>query len=78
MRAVVRAKEGPFSDFHVRDEGTLVLFTPITAGAREWWLEHVAEGITIGSGVETTHVVEHRFAAAIVAGAQADGFTLGG
>jgi phage gp46-like protein len=72
--AAVRAREGPFSDFTVRTEGTLVLFTPTTEAARDWWTENVAEGVTIG--VET-HVVEHRFARDIIVGARADGFTVG-
>jgi hypothetical protein len=61
------------ADFTVRDEGTLVIFTPTNEAAREWWVEHVAEGVTIGT---YSYVVEHRFADPIIIGAANDGFSL--
>ena len=59
-------------DFTVRDEGTLVLFTPHTPPASEWWGENVEEGQTFAG----SYVVKHRCADDLFNGLIAAGFTV--
>lgn len=58
--------------FLVQDEGTIVLFHPITDEARAWWKENVAEGQSWGA----SYAVEHRFAAGIIEGIVAAGLSI--
>jgi hypothetical protein len=45
-------------NFSIRDEGSLVLFTPLDEAATEWWNENVEAGHIFGS----SFVVESRYA----------------
>lgn len=61
------------SDFHVRDEGTIWLFTPLTAAANEFISEHVEEDALFYAG---SLVVEHRYVVDLVDGILDEGLTL--
>jgi hypothetical protein len=62
-------------DFTVQDEGTLALLTPKTERAQAWVDNHIdPEHETWCDAV----VIEHRYAADIIAGAQAHGLTVEG
>ncbi len=44
--------------FNIKQSGSIVLFTPETKFAEEWWEENVEESQTIGGA----YAVEHRYA----------------
>jgi len=48
--------------FIIVSHGTLVGFQPLTAEARAWWEDNVAEGPALGD----TRYVEHRYAWRII------------
>lgn len=57
-------------DLIVRNEGSIFLLTAITKAGENWIAEHIpADATTFGKAI----VVEHRYIADIVNGAQADG-----
>ena len=58
------------ADVTVQNEGSIFLFNLNTEAAREWVSEHVSEDATFWAG---SLVVEHRYAANLAAGMQADG-----
>ncbi len=60
----------PNVDFHIRDEGPIVLLWPISQDAVEWCDEHLPEDCTRWLGAT---VIEHRYAHSIVEGLAADG-----
>lgn len=60
------------ADYIIRNEGTLVIFTPCTIEAEQWWSENVADGPTICGAF----VVEHRYARPIAEGLNDAGFNL--
>lgn len=62
-------------DLRVLDEGTIFIVTPETQKGRDWVKEHLSHADLIWGrdGV----VVEHRFIADIVNGAQSDELTVG-
>ncbi|APU88949.1 hypothetical protein Rctr197k_150 [Virus Rctr197k] len=61
-------------DLLVRDEGTVVQFTPVTDAARRWVKEHlVSEG---WQWLGVSLVVQHQYAEAIIDGMRADGLVL--
>jgi len=50
--------------FNIKQSGSIVLFTPETKFAEEWWEENVEESQTIGGA----YAVEHRYADDIIEG----------
>ena len=50
--------------FNIKQSGSIVLFTPETKMAKEWWEENVEESQTIGGA----YAVEHRYANDIIEG----------
>ena len=54
-------------EFDIRNEGSLVLFTPLDDAAKEWWEENVESAQTFGPA----YVVEHRYASGIIEGISA-------
>jgi hypothetical protein len=60
------------ADFIVTNHGTIVLFSPLTATAREWWSDNVADGMHFGA----SNVVEPRYAGDILDGIMNDGLTV--
>lgn len=60
-------------DIMVQDEGAIVLLHAASTAAREWMDENLAHAARWGNG----YVVEHRYADAVIAGAQADGLAVG-
>ena len=66
----VASGSSPQPDFLVENHGTVFLLQPLTPAANSWVEENLPEDrLTFGHAV----VVEHRYIADIVAGAQADG-----
>jgi hypothetical protein len=60
-------------DVVVRDEGTIVLFTPLTKLAKDWISEHIpADAQWFGRSL----VVEHRFSENIAIGMSGDGLII--
>lgn len=59
-----------YPDLEVRNEGTLFLVDPRTDRGARWIGEHVADDATFWG---QSLVVEHRYIADLVSGAQADG-----
>jgi len=58
-------------DMLIDDNGTIFMFTPITALGREWVDEHLSlEG---WQWMGLSFAVEHRFAAGLAQGMKADG-----
>jgi len=57
-------------DFEISDQGTLVLFRPLTAAADEWVKENVDPKAQWFGGAL---VVEHRYAADLLQGVKDDG-----
>jgi hypothetical protein len=51
------------ADFQINDQGSIVLFTPVSDEAREFATEAFANAMTFG----TAYVVEHRYADDIIA-----------
>jgi hypothetical protein len=67
------AQENVVADFFVQNEGSLFLLRPLTDAAREWIGEYIPEGAqTWGDAI----VIEHRYIADVVAGAQRDGLVV--
>lgn len=60
-------------DFEVACHGSIYIFTPLTPAAREWVAEFLPEDAQQWAGGT---VVEHRFIADIVQGAQRDGLSV--
>jgi len=51
--------------FKIINEGSIILFEPLTDTARDWWSNHVdPEAQTMGPA----YVVEHRYAGDIIEG----------
>jgi hypothetical protein len=71
LRQHLRAKVVPIRpDFCVRNEGSIFLFHPVTAAAKEWGAEHIPDDAQyFGHAL----VVEHRYAANILDGILAAG-----
>jgi len=66
----VASGSSPQPDFFVENHGTVLLLRPLTPAANSWVKENLPEDhLTFAGAV----VVEHRYIADIVAGAQADG-----
>jgi hypothetical protein len=61
-------------DFHVRNEGSIFILSANTEAARGWVEDHIPEDAQRRGRFGV--VVEHRFIADIVAGAQADGLSV--
>jgi len=54
--------------FEIRNEGSIVLFEPLTDEARGWWTDNVdPEAQTFGNA----YAVEHRYAPDIIEGIKA-------
>ena len=60
------------ADFIIYNEGSILLFRPLTDAAREWLEEHVQEDAQWFGGAL---VVEHRFAGDLAVGLVQAGFT---
>lgn len=61
-------------DIRVQDEGTILLFWPISDAGAEWINDHLdPEGLRWGGA----RVVEHRYAQDIIDGAREDGLVFG-
>jgi len=58
--------------FDIRDEGSIVLFVPLTDDARQWWEDNVADGPTFGLG----YAVERRYAGDILRGLSEEGLNV--
>lgn len=64
----------PRIDVSLRNEGSIVLFTPNTESARDWISENIPEDSTWWG---TALVVEHRYAGTIIEGMQNSGLVVG-
>lgn len=64
--------EKPTADLRVQNEGSIFLLHAQTDAGRAWVDEHVVREQTFGDAI----VVEHRYIAALVQGAQRDGLTV--
>jgi hypothetical protein len=60
------------ADFLVVDEGTIILFEPMTDEAAAWWSENCETGMSMGAA----YAVDHRCAQAILEGLDSAGFTI--
>jgi hypothetical protein len=60
-------------DLKVENHGSIFLLRSMTEIGRDWLTEHIPDDATTWGGAI---VVEHRFIADIVAGAQADGLNV--
>jgi hypothetical protein len=61
------------ADFEIDDQGTVVLFTPLSDAAKEFAAEAFANAMTFGRG----YAVEHRYAPAIIRDlVEEQGFTI--
>jgi hypothetical protein len=60
-------------DFEVSNHGSVFIFTPLTPAAREWVAEFLPEDAQRWAGGT---VIEHRYIADIVSGAQRDGLSV--
>jgi hypothetical protein len=63
------------ADFEVSNHGTIYIFTPLTAAARDWVAEFLPEDAQRWAGGT---VIEHRCILDVVIGAQRDGFVVRG
>jgi hypothetical protein len=62
------------TDFHLRDEGTLILLTPLSDAAHAWTCEHLPEdGVRWGRAL----VIERRCFEPVYQGLRQDGLRLG-
>jgi hypothetical protein len=59
-------------DVLVRNEGTVFVFCPLTAEAKQWISEHVHDALWFGSAL----VVEHRYAWPLAVGMKDAGLVL--
>ena len=60
------------ADFIIQNEGSILLFRPLTDSTREWLEENVQEGaLWFGRAL----VVEHRYAGGLAVGLLKAGFT---
>ena len=56
------------NQFKIRNEGSIILFEPLTSAAQDWWSSNVdPEAQTFGRA----YVVEHRYAPDIIEGIKA-------
>ena len=62
---------GPEHDFEVENHGTIFIFTPVSKAAIQWCYAKLPEDCPRWGRLG--FVVEHRFIAGVVAGAQRDG-----
>jgi hypothetical protein len=63
-----------YDDFRIEDQGTIVLVTPLTEGAREWVDANVQlEGWQWLGG---SFAVDHRMAQALIDGIEDEGFAV--
>lgn len=69
-----RIRAMPRIDVSLRNEGSIILFTPLTEGARDWISENIPEDATWWS---TSLVVDHRYAGQIIEGMEAAGLIVG-
>jgi len=54
--------------FKIRNEGSIILFEPLTSAAQDWWSSNVdPEAQTFGNA----YAVEHRYAPDIIEGIKA-------
>ena len=54
-------------EFEINNQGTLILFTPLTDNAKQWWIDNVDPNCqTFGNA----YCVEHRYANDIIEGIQ--------
>ena len=54
-------------EFKINNQGTLILFTPLTDNAKQWWADNVDSNCqTFGNA----YCVEHRYANDIIEGIQ--------
>jgi hypothetical protein len=68
-----KAAQGtPTVDVTVTNHGTIFTFALHTEAAREWWTEHVEDGMEFAGN----KVVEHRFAQDIAEGMQEGGLVV--
>ena len=52
-------------EFEINNQGTLILFTPLTDNAKQWWTDNVDPDCqTFGNA----YCVEHRYAQDIIEG----------
>ena len=59
--------------FKIKNEGSIVLFEPLTSAAQDWWSSNVdPDAQTFGNA----YAVEHRYAGDIVEGIKATSFKL--
>jgi len=70
MKAKKACKATKRIDLSVLDQGTIFLLSPASEAGLNWVKEHLTPQIIASSGAI---VVEHRYIADIVKGAQADG-----
>lgn len=63
-------------DILIRDEGTIVLFTPSSRRAQKWVKENVQTESWQWMG-RSSFAVDHRFAQDLISGMEADGLTFG-
>jgi hypothetical protein len=69
----VSSGSSPTADFIVENHGSIFLLRPLTPAAHSWIESNLPEDrLTFGNAV----VVEHRYIAEIVRGAQTDGLVL--
>ena len=61
-------------DFHIRNEGSIILFTCCTPAARAWWDANVQCDQYFGS----MGAVEYRYADNLISGMLAAGLTVSG
>ena len=53
------------NQFKIRNEGSIILFEPLTSAAQDWWSSNVdPDAQTFGQ----SYVVEHRYAPDIIEG----------
>lgn len=66
-------QQNPSVDVHVRNCGTIALFTPLTPPAKEWVKNSVQDDATwFGASL----VVEHRYVFDLLHGMQDEGFQI--
>lgn len=61
------------TDVVVNDQGTIVLFTPMTDTAKQWISEHIPDD---AQWFGRSLVVEHRYADDIAVGMESDGLVV--
>jgi hypothetical protein len=74
VRSDQRLVNRVYPDVRVRNEGTIVLFTPLTPAARDWICVNVQPN---AQWLANALVVEHRYAADLAAAMRQAGLVLG-